>query len=135
MAMLTDGSVLGGVISASAYADGVEFVASNRYLEGLTDTCAVDVRSGNVLWRQTATNITYGAVAHANGVVYVGTTDKTLYALDGASGNVLWMTTAPDSIAGGPAISGGLLFVPWGYQWTLGRGMAGTGGLMVFGVN
>ncbi len=134
MSPLTDGSVLGGVISASAYADGVAFVASNRYSEGLTDTCAVDVRDGHVIWRQTTTNITYGAVAHANGVVYVGTTDKTVYALDGTSGDVLWMTDAPDSIAGGPAVSGGRLFVPWGYQWTLGRGEAGSGGLLVFGL-
>ena len=100
--MLTEGSVLGGVISASAYADGVAFVASNRYTEGMTDTCAIDVRDGHVIWRQTAADDHLWLVAHANGVVYVGTTGSTLYALDGASGNVLWMTDVPDSIAGGP---------------------------------
>jgi outer membrane protein assembly factor BamB len=133
MTKLTDGSILGGVISASAYADGIAFAASNRYADGLTDTCAIDVRDGHIAWRQTQTMITYGAVAHANGVLYVGTTSGTVYALDGKSGSVLWMHDAMDSIAGGPAVSDGKLFVPWGYQWTLGRGMAGHGGLLVFG--
>jgi polyvinyl alcohol dehydrogenase (cytochrome) len=135
MTMLTQGSVLGGVISASAYADGVAFAASNRNMDGYTDTVAINVHDGKELWRNTAPMTTYGAVAHANGVLYLATTAGTVFALDGASGKVLWMADAPDSMAGGPAVADGKLFVPWGYQWTLGQdGQKGKGGLMVFGL-
>ena len=134
MAPLTTGSVLGGVISPSAYADGVAFVASNRYSEGLSDVVALDVRDGHELWRTTIpAETTYGGVAHANGVVYVGTTAASVIALDGATGQMLWSDNTPDSIAGGPAVADGLLLVPWGYQWTLGRGNAGNGGLIAYG--
>jgi len=40
----------------------------------------------------------------------------------------------PDAIAGSPSVSKGQLFVPWGYQWTLGRETAGAGGLIVYGL-
>jgi outer membrane protein assembly factor BamB len=77
--------------------------------------------------------VTYGGVAHANGVTYVATTAGTVYALDAQSGRELWSEMLPDTTAGSPTVAGGKLFVPWGYQWTLRGGMPGTGGLIAYG--
>jgi len=134
MTMITEGAVLGGVISASAYADGTLFVASNRYQMGATRTVALDATTGMVKWEHSAPMITYGGVAHANGVTYVGTTNGTLYALDASDGKELWSVDMPDAIAGSPTVANGMLLVPWGYQWTLRQGEAGTGGLVAYGL-
>jgi outer membrane protein assembly factor BamB len=121
MAPLGSGSVLGGVISASAYADGLIFAVCNAFARSSSTAFAIDARNGEIVWRFGLSNMTYGGVAHANGVVYIGTTSGALYALDGASGDMLWTDQAPDgqAIAGGPSVAQGRLLVPWGYQWTL----------------
>lgn len=134
MQMITPGAVLGGVISASAYANDSVFVASNRFQDGQTRTVALDATSGMVRWEHVSPMITYGGVAHANGVTYVGTTNGTIYALDAASGAELWSEQLPDAIAGSPVVADGMLLVPWGYQWTLRQGPAGTGGLVAYGL-
>ncbi|MDD9940183.1 MAG: PQQ-binding-like beta-propeller repeat protein [Myxococcales bacterium] len=134
MASLTAGSVLGGVISPSAYADGVVYVASNRFFERGTDVIALNAADGQELWRSALMRITYGGVAYANGVVYVGNDSAQVVALNAVDGAMLWSDSAPNAIAGGPSVANGLLLVPWGYQWTLGRGIAGTGGLIAYGL-
>ena len=110
------------------------FVASNRYQQGLTRTVALNAETGAVRWEHSAPMITYGGIAHANGVAYVATTSGTIFALDAASGRELWSDSLPDSIAGSPTVAGGMLFVPWGYQWTLRHGNAAVGGLVVYGL-
>jgi polyvinyl alcohol dehydrogenase (cytochrome) len=134
MQMITPGAVLGGVISASAYANDSVFVASNRFMDGRTRTVALDATSGMVRWEHDAPMITYGGVAHANGVTYVGTTSGIAYALDASSGRELWSEQLPDAIAGSPVVVDGVLLVPWGYTWTLRQGPAGTGGLVAYGL-
>jgi polyvinyl alcohol dehydrogenase (cytochrome) len=134
MQMITAGSVLGGVISASAYADETLFVSSNRFQDGQTRTVALDAATGMVRWEHMAPMITYGGVAHANGVTYVGTTAGTIFALDDANGSELWSEQLPDAIAGSPVVADGMLLVPWGYQWTLRQGPAATGGLVAYGL-
>ena len=133
-AELTTGSVLGGVISASAYANGVAYVASNRFTEGLTDVVALDVSNGRELWRTTLSEITYGGVAYANGVVYLGNDSAKVFALNAATGATLWTDRTPNAIGSGATVADGLLLVSWGYQWTLGRGNPGSGGLIAYGL-
>jgi polyvinyl alcohol dehydrogenase (cytochrome) len=134
MTMLTAGSALGGVISASAYANDTVYVASNKYMEGATRTVALDAKTGMVRWEHSEPMITYGGVAHANGVTYVASTSGKVYALDAEKGTELWSDELPDSVAGSPTVANGVLLVPWGYQWTLRHGPAATGGLTAFGL-
>jgi polyvinyl alcohol dehydrogenase (cytochrome) len=134
MQMITAGAVLGGVISASAYANDSVFVASNQFQMGQTRTVALDAATGQVRWEHVSPMITYGGVAHANGVAYVGTTSGMIYALDAVSGAELWSDQLPDAIAGSPTVADGTLLVPWGYQWTLRQGPAGVGGLFAYGL-
>jgi polyvinyl alcohol dehydrogenase (cytochrome) len=136
MKMITGGSSLGGIVSASAYANGMIFVASNVGLGGPTHAVALNAKDGTQLWMNEIPNVTYGGVAHANGVVFVGTTDGSIFAYDGAKGTMLW-TDRPNKmepIAGSPSIANGKLLVPWGYSWTLREGAAGSGGLTVYGL-
>ena len=133
---VSSGSVLGGVISASAYADGLVFVASNEFVVSRTTLAAIDARNGDIVWSAQYGNLTYGGVAHANGVVYVGSTSGSMYAFDAASGELLWLDQTPGSqpIAGSPTVANGRLMVPWGYQSTLREGSSGSGGMTVYGL-
>jgi polyvinyl alcohol dehydrogenase (cytochrome) len=133
---ISSGSVLGGVISAPAYADGLIFAASNEFLTSTSTAVAIDARSGDIVWREEYAELTYGGVAHANGVVFIGSTSGAIYAYDAMSGATLWADRAPDGqpIAGSPTVASGRLIVPWGYQWTLREGSAGTGGMTVYGL-
>jgi polyvinyl alcohol dehydrogenase (cytochrome) len=134
-AMLTQGGVLGGVISASAYADGTIYVASND--SGQTRAFALNAKDGSQLWASTPepNTLTYGGLAYANGVLYWCTDVGTIHALDAATGKELWSDKATDSIASGPTVVDGVLYVAWGYQWTLlDDGQPGTGGLIAYGL-
>ncbi len=136
MSMITGGGPLGGVISASAYANGMIFVASNDMLTMQTTTVGISAKDGTIAWRHNAPNMTYGGIAHANGVVYFGTNAGSVYALDGANGTMLWVDQTPNMapIGGGPTVTQGRLLVPWGYRWTLREGVNGAGGLTVYGL-
>jgi polyvinyl alcohol dehydrogenase (cytochrome) len=136
MAPITGGSALGGVISASAYAEGLIFAVSNTLSASRSTLVAIDARNGQIVWRVDLSNLTYGGVAHANGVVFVGTTAGNVYAFAGATGDMLWVDQTPGQqpIAGSPTIAEGHVIVPWGYQWTLRQGMAGSGGMTVYGL-
>jgi polyvinyl alcohol dehydrogenase (cytochrome) len=136
MTMLTPGSVLGGVISAPAYANGMVFVASNDFMKANTQTLALNAKDGAIVWKHESPNLTYGGLAHANGVVYLGTTAGSIFALDGAKGTALWVDQTADlqPIAGSPVVAEGKLLVPWGYTWTLREGETGMGGLTVYGL-
>jgi polyvinyl alcohol dehydrogenase (cytochrome) len=133
---ISSGSVLGGVISAPAYADGLIFAASNEFLTSMSTAVAMDARSGDIVWRAQYGDLTYGGVAHANGVVFIGSTSGAIYAYDAMTGATLWADRAPDGqpIAGSPTIASGRLILPWGYQWTLREGASGTGGITVYGL-
>jgi polyvinyl alcohol dehydrogenase (cytochrome) len=134
MVQVSPGGPLGGVMSATAYSSGMIYAAANDMMAGQTVIAAIDAATGQIPWRHQTPMSTYGGVAHANGVVYVGTTAGTILAVDAASGTELWSDQTPDSIAGSPVVSGGMLLVPWGYQWTLRDGMPGTGGLIAYGL-
>jgi polyvinyl alcohol dehydrogenase (cytochrome) len=135
MTPISGGSALGGVISASAYADGLLFVVSNNFAASRSTLVAIDARNGQILWRFDVDNLTYGGVAHANGVVFVGSTSGSIYAFADATGEMLWADQTPNQqpIAGSPTVAQGRLIVPWGYQWTLRQGNAGRGGMTVYG--
>lgn len=76
-----------------------------------TDLVAIDpVNPGAVLWRFHPGGTLYGAPGFdpATGRVYVGSTDRRLYALDGR-GAFLWSFEAGDNIASRPAAANGVV--------------------------
>jgi polyvinyl alcohol dehydrogenase (cytochrome) len=131
---VSTGSQLGGVMGATAYANGVVFVAGNERTAGKTTLMALNAGDGAVLWTYSANSTTYASLAHANGVVYLGTTAGMLHAVDAASGHLLWSDTMPNGI-GGETVGRRLFpFAPWGFVLTFLNGTnAGQGGLIAYG--
>ncbi len=135
---LTPGSALGGVMTAAAFHDGVIFVGSNTWTNfggnlSLTDipfdapenTCgvfALDVNDdGNTRWNIEFESVCIGGVAHAAGVVYIGTANGTVHAIDAKTGEEVWSDLAgPDGIASGTSVSGGHLLVTHGWAFAIG---------------
>jgi outer membrane protein assembly factor BamB len=121
----------GGIISASAYANGLIYVAGNDPEGGQTIVKALDAERGTVIWDEALPQQTFSGVAYANGVVFVGTMASELVAFDADSGARLWAETLPD-VASSPVISKGMLFIPWGYPITLSGGDGAAGGMTVY---
>jgi polyvinyl alcohol dehydrogenase (cytochrome) len=131
---VSGGSVLGGIMGASAYANGVVFVAGNEGIGGKTTAMALNATDGSVLWTFSAPQTTYAALAQAGGVVYLGTTGGVIYGIDAATGKQLWTDKLPDATAGGVSIGENLVFAPWGFYFTLLNGTdPGKGGLIAYG--
>lgn len=132
MRAVSPGGIFGGIVSAPAYANGTVFVTSNDAAAGETAVAALDAATGNVVWDARLPMQTFGGVAYANGLVFVGTLASTLTAFDAASGNVLWTEQLQD-VAASPVIANGMLFIPWGYPITLSSGnTASTGGMTAY---
>jgi polyvinyl alcohol dehydrogenase (cytochrome) len=112
------GGFFGGIISASAFAEGSLFVAANDETTGEVVNAALDAQSGDVLWQHRLPGQTFSGVAYANGLVYFATMKGTLVAYEAASGDELWRDTLPDAAAS-PIIADGTLLIPYGYILTL----------------
>lgn len=134
-AEMTGGSVLGGVIGTSAYADGVLYVGSNVGDEGNaptgeTEVLALDADDGTVLWRHTLDGALYAPITYVPGVVLTGTTLGQMVALDADTGELLWQHEAPDQVGSGPSVVDGTVYWGYGFALSLGSESAGLGGLM-----
>ena len=149
--VLTQGSHLGGVMTAAAYADGVIYTASNLWPGGFNTEnpffpdfedpentsvmFALDAEDGGVLWQTDLPSPTLGAIAVAGGVVYSGATDGTLRAFDAESGEVLWSDVPGNPMASGQSVAGGLLLSGHGFAFIgiTGGSPGEEGGLVVYG--
>jgi polyvinyl alcohol dehydrogenase (cytochrome) len=126
------GGFFGGIISASAYADGAVFVLSNDAAQGEVVAAALDAASGQPIWQRRLPGQTFSGVAWNNGLVFAGTLDGTLTALDAESGETRWSDALPDAVAS-PIIASGTLLVTWGYPVTLASDEAvGKGGVIAY---
>jgi outer membrane protein assembly factor BamB len=97
---------------APALADGVLYVGTHVYNKKDFVT-AVRASNGRVLWSAAAGkrgNASPPSVA--NGVVYQGSLDRTLYALDAENGELLWRFSTLYSLASSPVIVNGMVFLP-----------------------
>jgi polyvinyl alcohol dehydrogenase (cytochrome) len=141
---LTEGSHLGGVMNAGAYANGVLFVNSNHFTkeigadaldapdpENTNTTVALSGDTGEELWRLEQPYPSVGGLLWAGGVVYHGSADGTLHAMDADTGDVLWETKAGPSMASGSSLVDGTLYVPYGFRFFLGSGPI-DGGLVAY---
>jgi outer membrane protein assembly factor BamB len=111
---------LGGVETQMAVDDGVVYAPivnlattyqtqEKRKLDfegGTGEMVALDVSSGDVLWRTKFAQPTYGAATVSNDLVFTTTFDGKLVALDKQDGKVTWQTQLPAGTNATVAIAG-----------------------------
>jgi alcohol dehydrogenase (cytochrome c) len=70
---------------------------------GLGEFLAMDMKTGNVLWRyRTRTPMNSAALTTGGGLAIVGDWDRYVYVFDAASGKVLFQSRMPTSVQGFP---------------------------------
>ncbi len=70
----------------------------------------MNATTGALLWQYMTANEFSSSPAVANGVVYVGSSDHSLYALDASTGALLWKYTTGGYIPGTPVIVNGKVY-------------------------
>jgi outer membrane protein assembly factor BamB len=101
---------------------------------------AYDATTGAQVWEESANlGPTFGSVAYAGGVVFVGSSGiaggtEAIFAFDAANGTLLTQLPIPNLTSSGPAIHGGELFVGFGpnLPGTFLGAFAGPGGIIAF---
>ncbi len=137
---LTGGSPAGGVMQTGAVGEGVVYVTSNDGFRSDSSVFALDVNDGSILWQRVLATPGFGAIALANGVLYVPTTGMgqegkgILYALNAETGEELWSDQVEGEIGGGLSISNGVLFVGSGFGDPPNMAPAKNGGVTAFGL-
>jgi polyvinyl alcohol dehydrogenase (cytochrome) len=138
---LTPGSALGGVMGTAAYHDGRLYVVSNDLPirtrldaeENTSVVFALDAATGDPLWSTGLPSSVFGETTLANGVVYVGTVAGEVFGVGAESGDILWTLEGLSPFGGGVTVAAGRLFVPHGFTFIEGPGLA-RGGLVSFGL-
>ena len=103
----------GPVVSSPAVASGMVFVGSvDGYLYALNATSALLTAKERLLWNSTTEEAIISSPAvSANGIVFVGSNDKRIYAFDAYYGDQLWNNITGGSVTSSPAIANGMVFV------------------------
>jgi polyvinyl alcohol dehydrogenase (cytochrome) len=139
---LPEGDRLGGIMTTAAYADGVLYVTSNRWGPSILDfhhpdhasaTYALDAATGAIIWQTNLPSPAFGALTHANGVIYQPTVKGTAYAIAAATGQILWQDAPGADMGGGLSVSGGTVFVPFGF-WFISAPATPNGGVVAYRV-
>lgn len=76
---------------------------------GYADTSAP--LNNNTLWVTSLNEITTSSPAIVNGILYIGTTNGTIYALNTADGSIIWDYVTGGAVKSSPAVVGGVVFV------------------------
>jgi outer membrane protein assembly factor BamB len=80
------------------------------YVMSYEQICAIDPKTRRQTW-QVKTNTNGSASTVANGVVYVGSPNKHLYALSAKSGREIWKLKMSDYVVSNPVLANGTLYV------------------------
>jgi outer membrane protein assembly factor BamB len=62
-------------------------------------------------WTASTGSYINSSPAVANGMVYIGSNDKILYAFDAKTGKILWAHDANDGVGSSPAVANGIVYV------------------------
>jgi polyvinyl alcohol dehydrogenase (cytochrome) len=131
-APLTPGGTQGGVMASAAVADGTVYVTSNDASRD-ADMAALDIDTGEEVWRVALGAHVTGPVTWANGVLYVSDDSGRIAAYDAADGTRLWSFDVPFPAAGGIAVVDGVIYAGWGW-WLAGAPQNPDGGVIAFAV-
>ena len=63
------------------------------------------------LWRFPTNNSVYSSPVVSNGIVYVGSQDRNLYAIDAVTGKEKWLFETGGAVYSSPAVSNGIVYV------------------------
>ncbi|GEM_PF-531503 len=92
----------------------------------------LDATTGALQWASTLSDRSFAGVAVADGIVFAGAIDGSVWAIHAGNGTILWRGAVPNATAAGvygaPIAGEGTLLVPyeeWTYVW-------GTGGVAAF---
>jgi outer membrane protein assembly factor BamB len=123
---------LGGVLTATAYADGVVYVpivdmptdySGSDFLPDLANArgaiSALDARDGRLLWNTELPAPAYGSVLVVNDLLLTSDGNGRVYALAREDGRILWHYDAPGGINAPLAVAGDLLLIPVGVSASL----------------
>jgi outer membrane protein assembly factor BamB len=113
---------LGRVIdSSAAVAKGTLYIETDgQYTHTDNDVVAMNASTGDILWSVMVPTSNGGGIvmsspAIANGVLYVGSGDGTLYAFDASTGTLLWNSgSLGEFVMASPAVSNGMVYVDSG---------------------
>lgn len=138
---LPTGSHLGGIMTTAAVHDGTIYVVSNQWAnmadfhhpDNASSAYALDAATGAIVWERPLPSTVFGAVTHANGVVFVPTIEGTLYALDAEAGEVLWSAEPGADLGSGVSVVDGRVFAPYGF-WFFASPPNPAGGLVAYGL-
>lgn len=129
-AELTEGGLQGGALASSAVADGAAFVASNRASQD-ADLVALDLDTGDELWRTDVQGHVSGPVTWANGVIYLANDTGRIVGYSAEDGAVLWAHEVASPAAGGVAVVDGTVYAGWGW-WFASPPPEPEGGMIAF---
>lgn len=91
--------------------DGLVFAGSSN--SSVTEIMAVDALTGERRWDISlgAAGTIYDPMAYANGVLYVATNTRRMWAINAADGSVLWTFDTGQRLFGPPAVADGSVFI------------------------
>jgi outer membrane protein assembly factor BamB len=75
-----------------------------------SSTASVGPSNLSLVWNFTTNGSVISSPSVANGIVYVGSQDKNIYAIGAYSGNLIWKFTTQDAIESSPAIANGKVY-------------------------
>ncbi|HLY30012.1 MAG TPA: PQQ-binding-like beta-propeller repeat protein, partial [Ktedonobacterales bacterium] len=66
---------------------------------------------GNLIWKFDTSGAVGSSPAVANGMVYIGSNDGSLYALDASTGSLMWEYQTGDVVHSSPTVANGMVYV------------------------
>jgi outer membrane protein assembly factor BamB len=124
---LYGGNVPGILVEASTFQPrSSPIVVGNRLYVGALDSnvyCLDTAANGNTLWTYPTEGPICGSPAYADGVIYIASTDRNVYALNAANGNKIWNWTTPKftrqlHFVGTPVVAEGKVFIGGGAAYS-----------------
>jgi len=98
--------ILASFLSSPSVSGGVVYVGTNNDRRLL----ALNAATGRQLWAARTGGAVLSSPAVANGVVYVGSDDRNVYAYAANNGRRLWSARVSGAVDSGPVVSGGKVF-------------------------